>query len=169
MLGGFHAIVWFLTPTIAAIISATPFLIMLAKVKKPFAVLISGVVIALLYLITGQFSIFVPITFILAGIIGEIIRYISKYKSFKADSMAYAFISLGIVASPLPLWIDSEAFIKKITDFGMPKSYINTCMTLTSPKMLVIIIIATIVSAFVGAIIARILFRKHFKKAGVIK
>lgn len=38
--GGLHAIVWFMSPVIAAIVCATPFLIMLTKEKKPFAMLL---------------------------------------------------------------------------------------------------------------------------------
>ena len=35
MLGGVYAIVWFMTPVIAGVVCATPFMIMLAKEKKP--------------------------------------------------------------------------------------------------------------------------------------
>lgn len=101
------AITWFMTPVIASIVCATPFLILLAKVKKPFAIIISSTIIGLIYLITGQFHIAVTLVFIIGGIIGELIRRVSKYQSFKTDAIAYALVSLGMAASPLSLWIDT--------------------------------------------------------------
>ncbi len=168
MLGGFHAIVWFMTPVFAAIVCATPFMIMLAKEKKPFAIVISTTIVGLIYLITGVFPLSVPVTFFITGLIGEMIRKSKKYQSFKADAIAYAFVSLGMAASPLPLWTDTDNFIGQIKEFGMPQSYIDTCTALTSPAMLVLVIVLTIAGAFVGAYIAQKLFKKHFKKAGVV-
>lgn len=168
MLGGIHAMVWFLTPAIAAIVTAIPYLILNSKVKKPFAVLIMGTIVGLIYLCTGQFHIAVPATFIIVSIMVEIIRYVSKYQSFVADAAGFCLFSLGMAASPLPLWIDSKPFIEKIIKFGMPQSYIDIMKSLTSPSMLVVMVIATLIGGIIGAIIARAMFKKHFVKSGVI-
>ena len=168
MLGGLHAIVWFLSPAVAALICGIPYMILTAKVRKPFAVFVMAVVVGLLFIATGQFHMLVPVTFIVGAIIAEIFRYATKYKSFFADSVGFAFFSLGMVASPLPLWLDPDSFIARIKEFGMPQSYVDTVTSLTSTGMLIIMIVATIVCSFIGAFIANALFKKHFKKAGVV-
>lgn len=168
MLGGLHAVVWFLTPAIAAVVCSIPFMVMTAKVKKPFAALITAVIVGLIYLATGQFHIAVPVVFILGGLVAELIRRATRYRSFAGDACGYAFVSLGMAASPLPLWLDHDAFIRQISQFGMPRSYIETCQALTSPVMLAVMFAATIAGAFLGVLMTRALFQKHFKKAGVV-
>jgi energy-coupling factor transport system substrate-specific component len=168
MLGGIHAMIWFLSPSLAALICGIPFMILTAKVKKPFTVLIMGIIVGLLFGITGQFHIIVPISFIVTGIIAEIIRYITKYSSFKGNAIGYSIFALSMVASPLPLWIDTDNFITRIKEFGMPKSYIDTVTRLTSTNMLIVIVIVTFICGLIGAFIASSMFKKHFKKAGVV-
>lgn len=168
MLGGIHAIVWFLTPAIAGLVAATPFMLLCAKVKKPFATLIFGTVVGLIYLATSMFHVAVPIVFVIGALIAEIIRYATHYDNYWGNSIAYCFVALGMAASPLPLWINPKAFIQKIKDFGMPDSYIETCESFTSPGMLIAMVLVTIVFAFIGAVVAKALFKKHFVKAGVV-
>lgn len=167
-IGGVHAIVWFLSPALAALVAATPYMLLCAKVKKPFASLTLGTIVGLIYLASGMFSITVPIVFFVGGIIAEIIRYLTHYSSFWGDATSFSFVALGMVASPLPLWLNPEAFIAQIKSFGMSQSYIDTCTSLTSPIMLVIMIVATVICAFIGAFIAKALFKKHFVKAGMV-
>lgn len=163
---GITAIGWFLSSAVAGLLCATPFLILASKVKKSFALLILTVIVGLVFSLT--YHIAVTITFIVAGIIAEIIRYATKYNSFWGNVICYMLVSLGMAASPLPLWLDTDAFIKQITDFGVSQSYIDTCQSLTSPFMFVLIIVATLVFAFLGSLISRALFKKHFIKAGIV-
>ncbi|MCT4543193.1 MAG: MptD family putative ECF transporter S component [Vallitalea sp.] len=168
VLGGLHAIVWFLSPCIAALLCGIPFMILASKVKKPFTVMIMGIVVGLLFLITGQFHILVPITFFVTSCIVEIIRYVTKYTSFKGNAVGFSIFALSMVASPLPLWIDSESFISRIKEFGMPQSYIDTVTSLTSTSMLITMILLTLISGLIGSLITKSMFKKHFKKAGVV-
>lgn len=137
------------------LICATPFLIFCTKVKKPYAVLIMGTVVGLIYFATGQFHYLVPITFIATSAIAEIIRKATGYNRFWGDAVGFSIFFLGTIASPLPLWLESEAFIQQIKDFGMPQSYVDTVTSLTSPSMLVVMIVATIVCGLVGALVAK--------------
>ncbi len=50
ILGGLHAIVWFLSPAVAALICGIPYMILTAKVRKPFAVFVMAVVVGLLFI-----------------------------------------------------------------------------------------------------------------------
>lgn len=163
---GITAIGWFVSSMVAAVLSATPFLVLAAKVKKPFAILIMTIITGIAF--SPFYHIAVTITFIAAGVIAEIIRYITKYNSYLGNAICYMFVALGMAASPLPLWIDTDAFIKQITNFGLSESYISTCRSMTSPLMFVIIVCGTMLFALVGAFLAKSLFKKHFKKSGII-
>lgn len=168
MLGGFGIIIWFMSPAFAALICAIPYLVLCAKVKKPFGVLIMGTIVGLLYLATGQFHILLPITFFLMAIVAEIIRKMSNYESFIGDAIGFCFFSLGMAASPLPLWIDTDNFIQQVLDFGTPQSFVDNMMKYITPTSLIGIFVVTIVAAIIGSFVAKRMFKKHFEKAGKV-
>lgn len=168
ILGGLHAIVWFLSPAITAIVCAIPFLIFATKIKKAFSLFLYGIIVGFLFFITGQFHILVPIFFIITSLIMEVIRKIGGYNSFNVNSICFSIFSLSMIASPLPLWLDSESFISQIEEFGMSQSYILIVKSLTSVSMLIVVILSTIVCSIIGILIARYFFDKHFNKAGVL-
>lgn len=165
---GISTLVWFLTPALSAIICATPYLILCAKIKKPFAVLIMNIVVGLIFLATGQFHILLPTAFLATGIIAEALRAAGKYKKFFFDSLAYVFVSLSMTASPLPLWVDKDNFIQQIKDFGTSQSVLDEIMKFTSPGMLFVIYAAAIAGAVIGILLAKKLFHKHFIRAGKV-
>lgn len=166
--GGLHPVIWIMSPIFAALLGSIPFMIMVTKVEKPFAVLMMGIIVGLLYFITGQFPISVPILFVVGSIVAEIIRYMRGYDKFKANALGFSFFSLGMAGSPLPIWLYKESFIAQIKDFGMPEGYISSLEKLASPSMLVSMIVLTLAAGFVGAFLTRILFKKHFTKAGIV-
>lgn len=168
MLGGFHTIVWYISPGLAAIVGAIPYMILNSKVKKPLGVLLMGVIVGLIYLITGMFFWTVPVFFVAGAVIAELLRLISKYNSFWVDAVGFVFFSMGMVGSPIALWINYEGFMQQIIDFGISESYIKTLESLYNPGMLILIFVVTAVCAILGVLLTRGLFKKHFKKAGIV-
>ena len=69
MFTGFVPVLWLLLPGVTGIVTGIPFLLMTAKVRKPGAVLIMGTITALLYFVTGQFTVLLLITFAIACIL----------------------------------------------------------------------------------------------------
>ena len=68
MFTGFVPVLWLLLPGVTGIVTGIPFLLMTAKVRKPGAVFIMGTITALLYFVTGQFTVLLLITFAIACI-----------------------------------------------------------------------------------------------------
>ena len=168
LLSGLHPLIWILLPAILAVITGIPFMLMTTKVQKAGAVVIMGVITALIYFATGQFTLVLLITFALSCILAEIVRYCTHYNSFKGNALSFAFFSLGMCGSPLPLWLFTDDFCAQMLSQGISESYVTAVQTLTSPLMLVIFVVAPFVLAFLGAFIAKIFFKKHFEKAGIV-
>lgn len=168
IMSGLSPYIWILYPGILAVFAGIPFMIMVSKVQKPFAVLIMGLITAFIYFLSGEVTVTVVITFGLSCIMAEIIRYITKYKSFAGNTVSFAFFSLGMTGSPLPIWIFKDAFFAQILEQGMPASYVDKLKTIASPTMLVVLFVAPIVGALIGSFIAKALFKKHFEKAGIV-
>lgn len=168
LLGGFHPILWIFMPAIIAIFAAAPFLIMTAKVQKFGAVLLMGSITSLIYLATGQFTMVILITFAISCFLAELFRYKTGYNDIKGNILAYAFYSMGMIGSPLPIWLFKDKFLAQIAELGMPSTYISQLEELTSPIILILMVIAPFICSFIGVAIVKPLFKKYFEKAGII-
>ncbi len=166
--GGIHPVLWMLMPGLIAVFAGIPFMLMAAKVQKTGAVFLMGFITGLIYFATGQFTVVILISMVISCGLAEITRYVTKYNSFKGNSLSYLFFSYGMVGSPLPIWLFKESFLSQIREQGMPADYVSAVESLSSNYMLVILFVAPAVGAVIGAFIAKGLFKKHFKKAGIV-
>ncbi|MDO4344460.1 MAG: MptD family putative ECF transporter S component [Eubacteriales bacterium] len=140
-------------------------MLMAAKVHKPGAVFLMWFITGLIYFATGQFTLVILISMASAYILAEIIRSITKYNSFKGNSIAYVIYSLGMVGSPLSIWLFREDFLAQITEQGMSADYVSAVEAISSNSMLIVLFVAPIIGGIIGAWIAKGLFKKHFVKA----
>ena len=168
ILGGIHPLLWILMPGFIALFTGIPYLMMCAKVQKVGSVLLMGLITGLIYYVTGQFTVVILISFATACILAELIRGLTHYQSMAGNLVSFVLFSVGMVGSPLPIWLMREDFLQQITEQGMPADYVNTLAALSSPGMLVVLFLAPIVGAVIGGLLAKAMFRKHFEKAGLV-
>lgn len=169
MITGIVPVLWLLLPGVAGIVTGIPFMLMEAKVRKPGAVLIMGAITALLYYVTGQFTVLLLITFAVACVLSEVYRAITKYDSnFVHMTISFIIFCYGMLGSPLAIWVYRDSFLAQIRQNGMTAEYVETLSGLISTPMLIVLCISPIIGGLIGALIAKGLFRKHFKKAGVV-
>ena len=161
LLGGLHPLLWILMPGFIALFTGIPYLMMCAKVQKVGSVLLMGLITGLIYYVTGQFTVVILVSFVLACGLAEITRVITHYRSMAGNLVSF-------VRSPLPIWLMREDFLRQITEQGMPADYVNTLAALSSNGMLIVLFLAPVVGAVIGGILARAMFRKHFEKAGLV-
>ena len=168
LLGGIHPVLWMLMPGFIAVFAGIPFMLMAAKVQKLGAVFLMGLITALIYFVTGQFTLVILISMASACSLAEVIRCMTKYDSFKGNAVSYVIFSLGMTGSPLPIWLFKADFLAQITEQGMPADYVSAVETFSSNAMLVVLFVAPIIGGIIGAFIAKGLFKKHFVKAGIV-
>lgn len=168
LMGGLHPLFWILMPGLIALFTGIPFILMCGKVQKPGAVLLMGLITGLIYFVTGQFTVIILATFVIGCGLAELIRWGTAYTSFKGNTLAFAFFSLGMTGSPLPMWMMRDSFLSQISSQGMPASYIDALEAVTSPVMLIVLFAAPLAGSGLGALMAKAMFKKHFAKAGII-
>ncbi len=166
LLAGLHPLLWVLFPGFAAIVGAIPFMLLCARVQKPFALIIMGSIMTLLFSTGGMLPL-VVLLFVGGAGVAELIRRATGYNSLRGNGMAFAFFSLGWLSSPLPLWLFYDSFMQRISRMGMPAEYVAACESVASPLFLIVCIGFTIVGALLGALLARLLLKRHFEKAGL--
>ena len=154
LLGGIHPVLWMLMPGFIAAFAGIPFMLMVAKVQKLGAVFLMGLITALIYFVTGQFTLVILISMASTCILAEVVRAVTKYNSFKGNSIAYVIFSLGMVGSPLPIWLFKADFLAQITEQGMPADYVAAVEALSSNAMLIVLFVAPIIGGIIGGIVA---------------
>lgn len=102
LLGGIHPVLWMLMPGFIAVFAGIPFMLMAAKVQKPGAVFLMGLITALIYFATGQFTLVILISMASTCILAEVIRGMTKYDSFKGNSVSYVFFHSEWLAPRYP-------------------------------------------------------------------
>ena len=120
LLGGLHPLLWILMPGFIALFTGIPYLMMCAKVQKVGSVLLMGLITGLIYYVTGQFTVVILVSFVLACGLAEITRVITHYRSMAGNLVSFVLFSVGMVGSPLPIWLMREDFLRQITEQGMP-------------------------------------------------
>lgn len=168
LLGGIHPALWVFMPALDALFAGIPFMLMCAKVQKPGAVIIMGLIVALIYFVTGMFTPLILGMMAGACVLAEIIRAIARYRSFLGDALAYAVFGFGMCGSPLPIWVFHDSFMAQISEQGMGADYLASLEALSTTPMLLAMFAATFVAGLIGAYSARGLFKKHFEKAGLV-
>ena len=155
--GGIHPALWVFMPALDGLFAGIPFMLMCAKVQKPGAVVIMGLIVALIYFATGMFTPLILAMMAASCVVAEVIRAVARYRSFLGNAVAYAVFGLGMCGSPLPLWVFHDSF-----------DYLASLDALSTTPMLIAMFAVTIVAGLAGAYIARCLFKKHFEKAGLV-
>lgn len=161
-------IMWILMPGVIAVLGGIPFMLLCAKVQKPGVPLLMGIITGLLYFITGQFTVVILVTFVIGCLLAEFVRWKTHYGNFKWNTVAFILFSYGMAGSPLPIWLFKESFFIQITEQGMPEAYVSTMEALSSVPMLFVMILSPVIGGLIGAFIAKAMFRKHFRKAGML-
>ena len=163
LLGGLHPLMWILMPGFIALVGSIPYMIMVQKVKKTGAVIIMGAIVAIIYYLTGQFSLIIIASLAIASVLAEVIRYLSKYDSYKGNSLSYAFFSLGMIGSPAQVWILKDEFISKMLEMGMPVDYVNILKTFINTPMLIVLIVTPFVFGLLSCGILKSFLYKNFE------
>lgn len=167
MTSGIAPVLWLGMAPILALLCGVIYMMLITKVQKFGAVLIMGMIVAVIYFTTGMFTWLILATFAVCGIAAELIRYAFGYQSFKGNLAAYCVFALGIIGSPLPLWVMGDSFINSILEAGMDPSYVDTIQAMISGWSLAAVIIATIIAALIGGLIAKNMLKKQMKKGKI--
>ena len=135
-----------LTYFIAPVVTGIPFMLFLTKVDKFGMVSIMGVILAVFWYLMG-YTYIPTITYILAGVLSDLVFSFGKYKSFKFDVIGYWIFSCGMIGCAAPMWL-------------MTAKYMPSWMGFAG---IGIILISSIIGAFLG----RKMLKKHFERAGI--
>lgn len=162
---GLIPIMLMLLSSMYGLICGIPFMMFLAKVKKPGMILIMSTIMGILMFVTGMTWMPIPFS-ILTGIIAELVYRSGKYQSMKAAALTAGVFPLWACGNYLPLFLQREQYFADRASYG--QEYVDAVMRLTPNWIFPVLLIVTFAFGILGGLIGKKLLKKHFVKAGIV-
>ena len=161
-----NPVLTFYMPMGAALLCGPVYLLMIAKVQKRWSVTILGIVMGIIWFVTGMHWAF-SLGYIGMGIIADLVAGAGHYRNKVVNLLSYMLMSLGSVYTYVVFFIDPQGWASTMLENGTEQSYIDTMSASAPSWLLAVIIIGTLaIAAFSGWIGGKLL-KKQFEKAGI--
>ena len=170
MIGGIffapNPVLTFYMPMGAALLCGPVYLLMIAKVQKRWSVTILGIIMGIIWFVTGMHWAF-SLGYIGMGIIADLVAGAGDYRNKAVNLLSYMLMSLGGVYTYVVFFIDPQGWASTMLENGTEQSYIDTMSASAPSWLLAVIMIGTLaIAAFSGWIGGKLL-KEQFEKAGI--
>ena len=170
MIGGIffapNPVLTFYMPMGAALLCGPVYLLMIAKVQKRWSVTILGIIMGIIWFVTGMHWAF-SLGYIGMGIIADLVAGAGDYRNKAVNLLSDMLMSLGGVYTYVVFFIDPQGWASTMLENGTEQSYIDTMSASAPSWLLAVIMIGTLaIAAFSGWIGGKLL-KKQFEKAGI--
>ena len=170
MIGGIffapNPVLTFYMPMGAALLCGPVYLLMIAKVQKRWSVTILGIIMGIIWFVTGMHWAF-SLGYIGMGIIADLVAGAGDYRNKAVNLLSYMLMSLGGVYTYVVFFIDPQGWASTMPENGTEQSYIDTMSASAPSWLLAVIIIGTLAIAAFSGWIGGKLMKKQFEKAGI--
>ncbi len=112
-----NPVLTFYMPVSSALLCGPVYLLLLAKVPKRWAVSILGVILCIIWFVTGMHWA-MAIGYLIMGIIADFVAGAGHYNSKKINSLSYILLSLGGTGSYLVFFANPDGWAKTMLGNG---------------------------------------------------
>lgn len=163
---GLIPILFLVWPFVNGIIMGVPVMLFMAKVPKPWALFILGMIAPSVMVLMGHFYILLLIALVVM-LAAEFIRRSGNYKSFKMNVLANGVFSMWAGGSLTQLLFVKERYMEMTTKM-MGEEYAQTLERLVTLPNLTLVYIGAFVGGVLGGLLGYKMLKKHFEKAGIV-
>lgn len=163
-----NPVLTFYMPVGSALLCGPIYLLMLAKVKKRWAVSILGAILCIVWFVTGMHWA-MALGYLVMGVAADFVAGAGEYKSKMMNSVSYIVISLGGTASYLVFFANPDGWAKTMLGNGTEQSYIDTMRETGSVWIMLVMLVGTVLAAAVSAFVGCKMLRKQFEKSVITK
>lgn len=163
-----NPVLTFYMPVGSALLCGPIYLLMMAKVKKRFTATILGVIMCIIWFVTGMHWA-MALGYLVMGIVADLVAGAGQYQSKKINSISYILLSLGGTSSYLVFFVNPDGWARTMLGNGTEQSYIDTMRATGSIWIMVIMLVGTVISAALSAFVGCKMLKKQFEKAGITK
>mgnify|MGYP002768798758 CR=1 FL=1 len=142
------------------------YLLMIAKVHKRWSITIMGVIMAIIWFVTGMHWAF-ALGYLIMAVVADFVAGTKQYKSKKINSLSYILFSLGGTGSYLVFFADPQGWAQTMLGNGTEQSYIDTMQATANAVIFIAMFAALLVTASISAFVGCKMLKKQFEKAGI--
>ncbi len=161
-----NPVLTFFMPAGSGLLAGPVFLLMIAKVQKRWSVSIMGVIIGIIWFVTGMHWA-LALGYLIMALIADVVAGAGQYKSKKLNSLAYILFCLGGTGSYIVFFADPDGWAQTMLGNGTEQSYIDTMEATANIGILIAMFAAVILTSAVSAFVGCKLLKKQFEKAGI--
>lgn len=162
---GLVPILFLAYPSVLGIVAGVVVMLFMAKVKKPWALFIFGIINPFLMFVLGHTYV-IALHGLVIMFIAEMLRRVGKFSSFKYNMLAYAVFNTWTCGSMMQMLWAKEKYIK--LSMMMGQDYVDAMERLITYKNMSIVYLLAILGGVIGAYLGKVLLKKHFIKAGIV-
>ena len=153
---------------LGVLIAAPVYMLLRVKTPKTGAILIFGILFALVMFAIGSgWPILVAV--VIGTFLAELIARSRKYTSYIAESIGYAaLMAATAIGSYVPLLTMKDYYTQLASTNSIDNEFMAQLVDFIFGPYLVLAVVVTVVTAICGTLLARGIFKKHFVKAGLI-
>lgn len=156
---------YFYGDAIGAVLGGVVWMYMRATIKKPWACLLSSIIVAAIAFLIGQIWTAV-LGIVIGGIIAEIIVRIGNYTNPVTNILAFvAWVLCFWTGHGILALISVDMFTQMMINAHMTADQVELLLQGFSGINLILAPIACVVGALIGSGIGYVLFKKHFARA----
>lgn len=163
---GVVPILYLLYPMVFGVVGGPIALLFMAKVQKPWALVIFGMITPIIMFLFGH-TLLVPGVALVTMLVAEGIRRIGKYRSLRYNMLAYVVMATILCSSLLQMLVMKELYLQ-LTEAEMGREYTEALEKLISVRNMGLVYLGAVLGGIVGAFLGRKLLKKHFEKAGIV-
>lgn len=149
--------------------AASVYMLLRVKAPKTGAIILFGVLFGLVMFAMGSgWPILAAV--IISSIIAELIARSGHYKSYTCEVIGYCVLMVGTaIGSYVPFIVMKDYYLKVAEGNSINGQFMSRLIEFISGPYLALALATTVVTAVLGTVLARIIFKKHLVKAGLLK
>ena len=163
---GVVPILYLFYPMVFGVVGGPIVLLFMAKVQKPWALVIFGMITPIIMFLFGH-TLLVPGVALVTMLVAEGIRRIGKYRSLRYNMLAYVVMATILCSSLLQMLVMKARYLQ-LTEEEMGREYTEALEKLINVRNLGLVYLGAVLGGTVGAFLGRKLLKKHFEKAGIV-
>lgn len=163
---GSNPVLTFYMPAAAALLCGPIYLLMMARVQKPWSITIMGILMGVVWFVTGMHWAF-ALGYMVMGVVADLVAGTRHYRSRMINALSYILFSLGGTGSYLVFFIDPSGWSRTMLGNGTEKAYIDSMQATANVWIMIATFASVLVTASVSALVGSLLLRKQFEKAGI--
>lgn len=166
MVGVLGAPFMFVGWTTCILINGVVMMLYLSRTPVMGALTVVGLIIGIVYFLTGSVW-WVLLIVPSLGFIGDLINRAGGFKSKKHFILAYAVFTMWYLSPLLPIFYDSDNYFREIAKYMKSQEYADQMQAIFQPWVIGVWGILLFFIGLLGAYIGTRLLNKHFVKAGI--